>query len=104
MREPPRMDRVEIDMEVIIQRDEPSAAWLVARVIAKELRANPRPVLGLAAGRTMELVYSYLVRLHREEGLDFSRCHTFNLDEYVGLGPNDPNSYRCYMNQHLFRH
>jgi glucosamine-6-phosphate deaminase len=40
--------------------------------------------------------------LHRE-GLDFSRCHTFNLDEYVGLSPDDPNSYHYYMKQHLFR-
>jgi len=91
-------------MEVIIQRDEHSAAWLVARVIARELRANPRLVLGLATGKTMEVVYRHLVHLHHEQGLDFSRCHTFNLDEYVALGPDDPNSYRYYMNHHLFRH
>ncbi len=42
------------------------------------------------------------MRLHREEGLDFAGCRTFNLDEYVGLGPNDPHSYRYYMGQHLF--
>src|ERR1043166_7190103 len=91
-------------MEVIIQRDEVTAAWLVACVIAAELRANPRLVLGLATGKTMEVVYRNLVRLHRDEGLDFSRCRTFNLDEYVGLGPDDPNSYHFYMNRHLFRH
>ena len=91
-------------MEVIIRPTEAAAAELVARIIAKELRANPHLVLGLATGRTMESVYRVLVRLHRKEGLDFSLCSTFNLDEYVGLAPTDPGSYRHYMNEHLFRH
>jgi glucosamine-6-phosphate deaminase len=89
-------------MEVIIQPAKEAAARLVARIIARELRANPHLVLGLATGRTMECVYRALVRLRQEEGLDFSLCRTFNLDEYVGLFPSDPNSYRHYMNRHLF--
>ena len=91
-------------MEVIIQPTPEAAALLVARVIARELRLHPGLVLGLATGRTMELVYDQFARRHREENLDFSLCRTFNLDEYVGLSPADPNSYRYYMNQHLFRH
>lgn len=91
-------------MEVIIRPDAESAASLVAGIIAQELRANPHLVLGLATGRTMELVYRILVRMHREEQLDFSLCSTFNLDEYVGLGADDPHSYRHYMNEQLFRH
>ncbi|HYR41698.1 MAG TPA: glucosamine-6-phosphate deaminase [Terriglobia bacterium] len=91
-------------MEVIIQPNKDSAAALVARVIAHELRANPHLVLGLATGKTMESVYRQLVRMHQAEKLDFSLCSTFNLDEYVGLFPLDPNSYRHYMDQHLFRH
>ncbi len=50
----------------------------------------------------MEAVYARLVRMHREEGLDFSGCRTFNLDEYVGLSSNHANSYRHDMKQHLF--
>jgi glucosamine-6-phosphate deaminase len=45
-----------------------------------------------------------LAWLHREEDLDFSACHTFNLDDYVGLPREHPNSYHYYMRQHLFRH
>jgi glucosamine-6-phosphate deaminase len=90
-------------MEVIIQPDKEAAAALVARVIAHDLRANPHLVLGLATGVTMERVYKQLVTLHREEHLDFSLCSTFNLDEYVGLVPTDPNSYRHYMDERLFR-
>lgn len=91
-------------MEVIIQPNPEAAAALVARVVAHDLRANPHLVLGLATGTTMERVYRHLVTLHKEEHLDFSLCSTFNLDEYVGLLPSDPNSYRHYMEHHLFRH
>src|ERR1051326_7404348 len=91
-------------MEVIIQPTEAAAASLVARVVAHDVRANPHLVLGLATGRTMEQVYRHLVRMHKDEKLDFSLCSTFNLDEYVGLFPSDPNSYRHYMDHHLFRH
>lgn len=89
-------------MEVIIQPDAPAAARLVAGIIDRELRANPSLVLGLATGATMEPVYADLVRRHRDEGLDFSLCRTFNLDEYVGLPADDPHSYRAFMNAHLF--
>lgn len=91
-------------MEVIIQPTEAAAAALVARIVAHDLRANPHLVLGLATGKTMENVYRHLVRLHKEEKLDFSLCSTFNLDEYVGLFPSDSNSYRHYMDCHLFQH
>src|SRR3974390_3686287 len=91
-----------ISMEVIIQPTAEAAADLVAWVVAREWRGNPRIVLGLATGRTMEPVYARLVAMHREENLDFSGCRTFNLDEYVGLPPSDPHSYRHYMNRHLF--
>ncbi len=90
-------------MEVIIRADEDAAARLVARIIVKDLRANPHLVLGLATGRTMESVYRLLAQAHRKERLDFSLCRTFNLDEYVGLPPDHPGSYRYYMNRHLFK-
>lgn len=89
-------------MQVIIQPDRAAAARLVAGLISRALRAKPHLVLGLATGRTMESVYAELARMHREEALDFSLCRTFNLDEYVGLGADDPKSYRQFMNRHLF--
>lgn len=89
-------------MEVIIQPNAAAATRLVARLIAKALRLHPSLVLGLATGRTMERVYALLADIHKQEGLDFSLCQTFNLDEYVGLPPEDKHSYRFYMNHHLF--
>ncbi len=90
-------------MEVVIQANTDAATELVARIVAREVQTNPRPVLGLATGRTMESVYARMVQMHRKEGLDFSACRTFNLDEYVGLPGNDGHAYRHYMNHHLVR-
>ena len=73
-------------------------------MVANDLKANPHLVLGLATGATMELVYQRLARMHKEDKLDFSLCTTFNLDEYVGVAPSDPHSYRHYMERHLFQH
>jgi len=47
-------------------------------------------------------LYRELVRLHREEGLSFARARSFNLDEYLGLEPNDPCSFRAWMQAHFF--
>jgi glucosamine-6-phosphate deaminase len=89
-------------MEVIIRPDAESAANLVAHILAKDLRTNPSMVMGLATGRTMEAVYRHLARMNREEGLDFSLSRTFNLDEYAGVPPENPQSYRATMNTNLF--
>lgn len=91
-------------MEVIVRPTAEDACLLTARLIAGALRADPKLVLGLATGRTMERLYAMLVQMHREEGLDFSRATTFNLDEYIGLPADHPNSYRSYMQRHLFDH
>ncbi len=89
-------------MEIIVQSTTVDAVELAAQIIAREVQANPHPVLGLATGRTMEAVYARLVEMYRAERLDFSRCCTFNLDEYVGLSGNDKHSYRHYMNRLFF--
>jgi glucosamine-6-phosphate deaminase len=91
-------------MRVIVEPDPSAVARAGARFIAGLVRRKPNCVLGLATGSTPLGMYAELVRLHREEGLDFSRAVTFNLDEYVGLGPSHPQSYRYFMQQHLFDH
>lgn len=81
-----------------------AAAHRIRDLIIKNSSEVKTTVLGLATGGTMEPVYAELVRLHQEEGLDFSHVMTFNLDEYVGLAENHPQSYRHYMCHHLFDH
>ena len=89
-------------MEVIIQPDAAAAARLTARLIADAVKAKPAFNLGLATGATMESVYAELAAMNKRGEVDFSRVSTFNLDEYIGLPPEDKNSYRYYMNFHLF--
>ncbi|KAE8301872.1 Glucosamine-6-phosphate deaminase [Giardia duodenalis] len=74
----------------------------LAHRIAEVVRSKPNCVLGLATGSTPIPVYQELARLHREEGLDFSQVRTFNLDEYAGLPPTHDQSYRFFMEEHLF--
>ncbi|MCA9268207.1 MAG: glucosamine-6-phosphate deaminase [Planctomycetales bacterium] len=89
-------------MRVIILRDAASASTRAAAIIAQLIRKRPSAVLGLATGSTPLAAYGELIRLHREEALDFSHVVTFNLDEYVGLPPNHPQSYRHFMQANLF--
>jgi glucosamine-6-phosphate deaminase len=74
------------------------------RVVANAVRRNPALRLGLATGNTMLGMYRELVRSHREEKLDFSRVVTFNLDEYLGLPSNHPQSFHRFMQQNFFAH
>ena len=91
-------------MEILIHDDYDSLGREAAKIVASTLNAKPDAVLGLATGSTPLSLYKELVRMHKEEGLDFSQVTTFNLDEYVGLGKNNPNSYHYFMHEHLFQH
>lgn len=75
-----------------------------ARMVANAVRRNPALRLGLATGSTMLAMYHELVRLHQRESLDFSKVVTFNLDEYLGLSSNHPQSFYHFMQQNFFAH
>lgn len=91
-------------MRVIIESDASAASRRAADFVAGLVRKKPNCVLGLATGSTPQSLYRELIRRHHDEGLDFSQVTTFNLDEYVGLGPAHPQSYRHFMQQNLFDH
>jgi len=76
----------------------------LARRVGDALRHKPDLVLGLPTGRTPLLLYGELVRLHVTGEADFSRATTFNLDEFLGIPPDHPGSYRTFMRRHLFDH
>jgi glucosamine-6-phosphate deaminase len=76
----------------------------VAQRIAAAVRAKPGLVIGLPTGRTAIPVYAALRKLHAAGGCDFSRVTTFNLDEFVGVDPDAPGSFRYFMEEHLFQH
>lgn len=91
-------------MEIIIQPDSDSTSSLAARIVARLIREKRECVLGLATGSTPLKLYEELIRMHREESLDFNSVTTFNLDEYVGLPPHHPASYHRYMLEKFFDH
>ena len=91
-------------MRVIITPTSEEVGRRAAKFVSRLIRRKPNCVLGLATGSTPLGLYEELIRLHRDEQLDFSQVTTFNLDEYVGLGPSDPQSYRYFMHENLFRH
>lgn len=75
-----------------------------AGIITGLVQTRPDAVLGLATGGTPVGIYEELVRTHRKGRVSFSRATTFNLDEYVGLPVEHPESYHAYMKRHLFAH
>jgi glucosamine-6-phosphate deaminase len=87
-------------MEIIIQPTPEAATDIAARIIAKLLREKPDAVLGLATGSTPLRLYQKLVDMK----LDWSRVTTFNLDEYIGLPREHPQSYHSFMWENLFQH
>ncbi len=93
---------------VLIFEDPSQMAQRVASRIANlihERASEGRPlVLGMPTGSTPIGVYHELIRLHREEGLDFSNVVTFNLDEYFPMQPGSLQSYHRFMRENLFDH
>src|SRR5580698_3275316 len=91
-------------MLLILKPDKEQLGREGARIVAGAIRRNPKIRLGLATGSTMLTFYKELVRLHREESLDFSGIVSFNLDEYLGLPATHPESFHYFMHENLFRH
>lgn len=85
--------------EIVIVRDKAAAGALVADHIAGLIRSNPETVLGLATGSTPLPVYEAL--RSRLEGVDLSRVRGFALDEYVGIDPAHPESYRSVITREV---
>jgi glucosamine-6-phosphate deaminase len=91
-------------VEIVIKPNCEEMSQTAARIVAKVINLKPNAVLGMATGSTPLGLYKELVRMHREEGLDFSQVTTFNLDEYVGLPQKHEQSYHYFMHENFFKH
>jgi glucosamine-6-phosphate deaminase len=101
--------REEKDVRIIIQPDYAAMSKWAAHYLAHRINAyQPTPdrpfVLGLPTGSTPVGTYENLVRLHKEGKVSFGNVVTFNMDEYVGLPEDHPESYHSFMQKHLFGH
>jgi glucosamine-6-phosphate deaminase len=91
-------------MRIIEVKNYQEMSGIAANYIIEKVQANPNLHLGLATGGTPVGIYSNLIEDHQKNGTSYSKVTTFNLDEYVGLTGENPNSYRYYMDDHLFNH
>jgi glucosamine-6-phosphate deaminase len=73
-------------------------------LISEKIRTNPSMTLGLATGSTPQGVYQFLIKDHNDNGTSYKEIKTINLDEYIGLPADDPNSYHDFMRKNLFDH
>lgn len=97
-------------MDIIIREDYAKMSKYAAEIIASHIKSKPDCVLGLATGSTPIGTYQELVRMHKEDDLDFSQVKAFNLDEYLGVGMDldkpyhMDQSYARFMYEELFKH
>lgn len=91
-------------MHYRIVKDMDEMGRIAADIFAAQIQAKPDSVLGLATGSSPLPLYAELVKRSRAGEMDFRRVRTANLDEYVGLGPAHPQSYRFFMQENLFDH
>lgn len=88
-------------MKVILVKDYEEMSTAAAERVAAIVQEKPDAVLSFATGSTPIGTYEKLAEFHRR-GLDFSRVHAFHLDEYIGLKPDNPNSYAYYLDENVF--
>jgi len=91
-------------MEVIIKDNYDQICEEAVRLIHQKWQVKNGLVLGLATGRSPLGVYARLIELNQRGLMDFSRVTTFNLDEYIGLAEDHPQSFSAYMEKNFFRH
>lgn len=89
-------------MRVYCAADYYHVSRVAANIISAQVIMKPDCVLGLATGSTPVGTYEQLIRWYEKGDLDFSQVHSINLDEYRGLSPENDQSYRYFMNKHLF--
>lgn len=91
-------------MLVVIHSNPEEASKQAAKIVADQIRRKADSVLGLSTGNTPLAAYAELIRMHREEGLDFSAVTTFNLDEYFGIPRDHPQSFYRHIHENFLDH
>lgn len=91
-------------MNIIRTENYDEMSIIAAKILANQIKAKPDSVVGLATGSTPIGLYQKLVTLYKKRELDFSQVTSFNLDEYIGLEENHPQSYTSFMKDKLFSH
>lgn len=91
-------------MKIIEVKNYQEMSLAAAQYIINMLKNTPKLTLGLATGGTPQGVYQHLIEDYKKNGTSYAQVTSFNLDEYIGLSKDDPNSYYTYMYENLFKH
>lgn len=91
-------------MKIIIAENYEKMSKIAADMVKEVMTEKSNAVLGLATGSTPVGLYKELIRMNKENEIDFSKITTVNLDEYIGLSGTHDQSYRYFMNKNLFDH
>ena len=89
-------------MKIIIAKDYKQVSERAWEVMREVVYGKKDAVLGLATGSTPIGLYDKMAEDHRQNGTSYRLMRTVNLDEYAGLSPENDQSYRYFMNEHLF--
>ncbi|MCI6156734.1 MAG: glucosamine-6-phosphate deaminase [Peptoniphilaceae bacterium] len=89
-------------MKVIVVKNYEEMSRCAADLFTERMSQKKNLILGLATGSTAEGLYAELVKRNQEGRIDFAGVQTFNLDEYEGISAENEQSYRYFMNHHLF--
>jgi glucosamine-6-phosphate deaminase len=98
------LEKIPVKIYKDLQEGSRFAAQKIATLVKEKQAKKEKCVLGLATGSTPKTLYEELVRMHKEEGLSFKNVITFNLDEYYPIDHDAIQSYKSYMQRHLFDH
>ena len=90
-------------MEIVICKTKEEASKLAAVMITEQVKKNPKTVLGLATGSTPVLMYNEMAKAVKAKKVSYKQVKSWNLDEYYGLRGTHDQSYRYFMNEHLFK-
>ena len=90
-------------MKLIVTENYDEMSKEAFKVMKELLESKPNAVLGLATGSSPVGLYQNMIKDHKENGTSYKDVHTYNLDEYVGIDRNDPQSYYTFMNENLFK-
>ncbi len=91
-------------MKIIKVDNYEEMSQIAAEIFISKIKQKPDAILGLATGSTPLGLYKNLIEDHQKNGTSYQQIHTVNLDEYIGLSKNDPNSYHTYMMNNLFNY
>lgn len=91
-------------MRIVVLESAAAVAKFGADTIINKVQKKPNCVLGLATGSSPIELYKNLIAANKAQSVSFSDVTTFNLDEYLGLAGDHPQSYRYFMNNQLFNH